>query len=167
MEDRRGRNSGRQFQRRYGFEDIRLLAEVDEAFGQMSGLATCEILRREYRVHGDSRFVRLANLSRSHLYNLRRSRTCQTKRRVWNKTRGSCAAIAVRKYLGHQHIPVRFAEAVDDFTRKHHSPVVHPYHPPTPYPRRGYFPSCASSHMRITGKTSALALRPRIRSKWP
>lgn len=73
VEDRRGRNSGRQFQRRYGFEDIRLLAEVDEAFGQMSGLATCEILRREYRVHGDSRFVRLASLSRSHLYNLRRS----------------------------------------------------------------------------------------------
>ena len=97
VEDRRGRNSGRQFQRRYGFEDIRLLAEVDEAFGQMSGLATCEILRREYRVHGDSRFVRLASLSRSHLYNLRRSRTYQTKRRVWNKTRGSCAAIAVRK----------------------------------------------------------------------
>ncbi len=97
VEDRRGRNSGRQFQRRYGFEDIRLLAEVDEAFGQMSGLATCEILRREYRVHGDSRFVRLASLSRSHLYNLRRSRTYQTKRRVWSKTRGNGAAIAVRK----------------------------------------------------------------------
>ena len=60
VEDRRGRNSGRQFQRRYRSEDIRLLAEVDEAFGQMSGLATCAILRREYRVHGDSRFLRLA-----------------------------------------------------------------------------------------------------------
>ena len=97
VEDRRGRNSGRQFQRRYRSEDIRLLAEVDEAFGQMSGLATCAILQREYRVHGDSRFPRLAGLSRSHLYNLRRSRTYQTKRRVWNKTRGSNAAIAVRK----------------------------------------------------------------------
>lgn len=63
----------------------------------MSGLATCEVLRREYRVHEDSRFVRLATLSRSHLYNLRRSRTCQSKRRVWSKTRGSSAAIAVRK----------------------------------------------------------------------
>ena len=33
VEDRRGRSSGRQFQRRYRSEDIRLLAEVDEAFG--------------------------------------------------------------------------------------------------------------------------------------
>ena len=97
VEDRREWNSGRRFERRYRFNDIRLLAEVDEAFGQMSGLATCEVLRREYRVHKDSRFVRLATLSRSHLYNLRRSRTYQSKRRVWSKTRGSSAAIAVRK----------------------------------------------------------------------
>ena len=69
--DRRARNSGRPFETRYGPADIRLLADIDEAFGQMSGLATCEILRRAFEVHGDARFERLAGISRSHVYNLR------------------------------------------------------------------------------------------------
>ena len=38
--DRRARNSGRPFETVYAAADIRLLAEVDEAFGGMSGLAT-------------------------------------------------------------------------------------------------------------------------------
>ena len=97
VEDRRGRNSGRPFETVYGPADIRLLAEVDEAFEGMSGLATCEILRRQFAVHGDVRFERLAGLSRSHLYNLRASRTYRTKRTTWEKTRPSPAAIAVRK----------------------------------------------------------------------
>ena len=73
--DLRARNSGRPFERRYAPPDIRLLAEVDEAFGQMSGLTTCEILRRAFEVHGDPRFERLVGISRSHVYNLRGSRT--------------------------------------------------------------------------------------------
>ena len=97
VEDRRARHSGRAFETRYGRVDIRLLAEVDEAFGQMSGLATCEILRRAYQVHGDPRFARLAGLSRSHVYNLRGSRTYRTKRTTWTKTERSNVAIAVRK----------------------------------------------------------------------
>ena len=97
VEDRRGRNSGRPFETVYGPADIRLLAEVDEAFMGMSGLATCEILRRQFEVHGDARFERLAGLSRSHLYNLRATRTYRTKRTTWNRTRPSPVAIAVRK----------------------------------------------------------------------
>ena len=97
VEDRRTRNSGRAFERVYTMSDIRLLAEVDEAFGGMSALATCEVLRREFEVHGDPRFERLAGLSRSHLYNLRASRTYRTKRMVWDNTRPSPVAIAVRK----------------------------------------------------------------------
>ena len=95
--DLRARNSGRAFETRYGRIDIRLLAEIDEAFGQMSGLATCEILRRALEVHGDPRFERLAGISRSHVYNLRGSRTYRTKRTTWTKTKGSNVAIAVRK----------------------------------------------------------------------
>ena len=45
--------------------------------GGMSGLATCEILRREFEVHGDRRFERLAGLSRSHLNNLRAARVAR------------------------------------------------------------------------------------------
>ena len=93
----RARNSGRPFETRYRPIDIRLLAEVDEAFGQMSGLATCEILRRAFEVHGDPRFERLAGISRSHVYNLRGSRTYRAKRTTWTKTKGSNVAIAVRK----------------------------------------------------------------------
>ena len=97
VEDRRARNSGRPFETRYTSADIRLLAEVDEAFGGMSGLATCEILRRARDVHGDARFERLADVSRSHLYNLRATRTYRTKRTTWAKTRPSPVAIGVRK----------------------------------------------------------------------
>ena len=95
--DRRARNSGRPFETVYTAADIRLLAEVDEAFGGMSGLATCEILRRARDVHGDARFERLADVSRSHLYNLRATRTYRTKRTTWAKTRPSPVAIGVRK----------------------------------------------------------------------
>ena len=93
----RARNNGRPFETRYRPIDIRLLAEVDKAFGQMSELATCEILRRAFEVHGDPRFERLAGISRSHVYNLRGSRTYRAKRTTWTKTRGSNVAIAVRK----------------------------------------------------------------------
>ena len=95
--DLRARNSGRPFETRYGPIDIRRLAEVDEAFGQMSGHATCEILRRAFEVHGDPGFERLAGISRSHVYNLRGSRTYRAMRTTWTKTKGSSVAIAVRK----------------------------------------------------------------------
>ena len=72
--DRRARNSGRPFATVYTPADIRLLAEVDEAYDGMSGLATCAVLRRAFEAYGDPRFARLAGLSRSHLYNLRASR---------------------------------------------------------------------------------------------
>ena len=63
----------------------------------MSGLATCEILRREFEVHGDARFERLAGISRSHVYNLRASRAYRTRRTTREKTRPSPVAVAVRK----------------------------------------------------------------------
>ena len=90
--DLRARNSGRPFETRYGPIDIRLLAEVDEAFGQMSGLATCEILRRAFEAHGDPLFERLAGISRSHVYHLRGSRTYRARRTTWTKTKGSNVA---------------------------------------------------------------------------
>ena len=105
IEDRRGGNRGRPFERRYTAADIRLLAEVDEAFGQMSGVATCELLRRQHEVFGEVRFERLAGLSHSHVYNLRASRTHVTKRMVWTKTRAATVAIALREAPGPRGIP--------------------------------------------------------------
>ena len=75
IEDRRGAAPMRPFERRYTRMDIRLLAQVDAQLGQMSGSATRAVLRRQWKVFGDTRFERLAGLSNGHLYNLRKSRT--------------------------------------------------------------------------------------------
>ena len=97
IRDRRGGSRGRPFARKYSGVDIRLLAEVDEAFEQMSGLATREILRRQYEVFGDPRFERLATISNGHIYNLRASSTYRAKRTVWTKTRAVTVSIGLRQ----------------------------------------------------------------------
>ena len=83
--DRRGGAPVRPFERRYTGADIRVLAEVDAALGDMSGPATRAVMRREFEVFGQRRFERLARLSNGHLYNLRRSRTYQRKRTTFTK----------------------------------------------------------------------------------
>ncbi len=105
VKDRRGGNHGRPFERRYTPADIRLLATVDEAFGQMSGLATCELLRRQREVFDDARFERLAGISSSHVYNLRASKTYVAKRTVWTKTRAATVSIALRAAPDPQGMP--------------------------------------------------------------
>ena len=97
VRDRRGGSRGRPFARKYTAADIRLLAEVDEAYGQMSGLATREVLRRQFEVFGDPRFERLATISNGHVYNLRGSATYRAKRTVWTKTQGTAVAIGLRQ----------------------------------------------------------------------
>ena len=87
----------RPFERRYTGADIRLLAEVDAALGDMSGPATRAVMRREFEVFGQRRFERLARLSNGHLYNLRRSRTYQRKRTTFTKTRPTPVAIGERR----------------------------------------------------------------------
>ena len=97
IRDRRGGGRGRPFARTYSTADIRLLAEVDEVFEQMSGLATREILRRQYEVFGDSRFERLATISNGHIHNLRASPTYRARRTVWTKTPAVTAGIGLRQ----------------------------------------------------------------------
>ncbi|WP_052949796.1 hypothetical protein [Dyella japonica] len=87
------------FARRYTEADLDALAEVEQEYGRLSGLATVVVLRRMYREHGDERFVRLQHVSSSHLYNLRRSASYQLRHTVRTKTRSNrkAAAIAVRR----------------------------------------------------------------------
>ena len=61
------------FQRRYTHSDIELLAEVDAAHEDLSGPAVRHLLRRELEVFGNEKFRRLAGISVSHIYNLRKS----------------------------------------------------------------------------------------------
>jgi hypothetical protein len=63
----------RGFRRRYTAADIALLAEVDAAHEDLSGPAVRHLLQRAYRVHGEKKYARLAGISVSHIYNLRRS----------------------------------------------------------------------------------------------
>ncbi len=85
------------FTRRYTDGDVLLLAQMDRQFDTLSGPATVHLLRRAFRLYGEARFERLARLSVSHLYNLRRTRRYAAQRIVRTKTRASAAAIGTRK----------------------------------------------------------------------
>ena len=97
IRDRRGKPPANAFQRRYTPEDAALLAEVDDAYGRLSGPATREVLRRQYEVHDDERFERLANISNGHIYNLRKRRDYRLGALSLDKTRPARVSIGVRR----------------------------------------------------------------------
>jgi hypothetical protein len=61
------------FVRRYTAADVALLAKVDAAHEDLSGPAVRCIVEREFEMYGKSEYERLAGISVSHIYNLRRS----------------------------------------------------------------------------------------------
>jgi hypothetical protein len=85
------------FARKYTLADIALLVEMDKAHEDVCGPAIVHLLRRAYHDYGDSRYERLATLSVSHLYNLRKSTGYQAQRKRFASTRPVCHAIGVRK----------------------------------------------------------------------
>ncbi|TAK93463.1 transposase, partial [Patescibacteria group bacterium] len=66
------------------------------------GPAIAHLLQRAYLAYGDPRYERLATLSVSHLYNLRKSAGYQAQRKHFTSTRPVCNAIGVRKAPGPQ-----------------------------------------------------------------
>ena len=111
-------------------------------FGGMSALATREVLRREFEVHSDRRFERVAGISPSHIHNLCASRTYPTRWATWAKTRPSPVAVTVRRdggaersaglrAYGHLHLGdkdshkgVGVVNAVDEVTQHEHVGVL-------------------------------------------
>src|SRR5713101_5481562 len=87
----------RRFPSRYTAQDCARLAEVDLAHDGLSGPAVRRILRREYEVFGKQEYQRLANISVSHLYNLRRSKAYRKIRVQVQSTRASKVSIAQRR----------------------------------------------------------------------
>jgi len=79
-------NSG--FATKYTKEDIRLLAGVDRVVDDISGTSIKTFCQRAFEVYGDQRFSRLANISVSHIYNLRKGKVYQRCRRKFTKTQG-------------------------------------------------------------------------------
>ena len=85
------------FARKYTPGDVTLLVQMDKAHEDVCGPAIVHLLKRASAVYGDARYERLATLSVSHLYNLRKSVGYQRQRASFTKTRPVCNAIGVRK----------------------------------------------------------------------
>ncbi len=99
------RTSRTTFARTYGPEDVALLAETDSLHDTLSGPATKVLLIRAATTFGDPRFVRLSQISVSHLYNLRASDHYRKQRLVCKGTRPTPVAIAIRKAPAPQGLP--------------------------------------------------------------
>ena len=95
--DKRYRAPRTTFARYYTAEDVRLLVEMDKAHADVCGPAIAHLLRRAWCEYGDARYQRLATLSVSHLYNLRRSAGYQKQRIRFTETRPVRNTIGVRK----------------------------------------------------------------------
>jgi hypothetical protein len=85
------------FARKYTPADVALLVEMDKAHEDVCGPAMACLLQRAYHDYDDARYERLAQLSVSHLYNLRKSNGYQVLRTTFTKTHPVCNAIGVRK----------------------------------------------------------------------
>ncbi len=70
---------------------------MDERHGQPSGAVLKKLCERAYRRFGQSAYQQLANISVSHLYNLRQSKTYQRQRCTLTKTRSKAAPIGQRR----------------------------------------------------------------------
>ena len=101
----RVRASRTSFTRHYGPAEVALLAETDSLHDTLSGPATKVLLLRALTLFGDTRLARLAQISVSHLYNLRASEPYRKLRIVCRGTRPSPVVIGVRKAPAPQGVP--------------------------------------------------------------
>lgn len=85
------------FAKRYTHNDICLLVQMDEAHQTLSGPATKKLFERAYSVYGEEAYERLANISVSHLYNLRKSTGYIRQRRHFTKTQRTTVKIGERR----------------------------------------------------------------------
>lgn len=85
------------FTKRYTHIDICLLAQTDEAHQTLSGPATKKLFERAYHVYGEQAYERLAFISVSHLYNLRKSNGYIRQRRHFTKTQRTTVKIGERR----------------------------------------------------------------------
>ena len=85
------------FATNYTQSDVLLLAQTDEAHQTLSGPATKKLFERAYQIYGDSAYERLAFISVSHLYNLRKGNFYQRQRRYFTKTQKSPVQIGERR----------------------------------------------------------------------
>ena len=85
------------FKKIYSFEDIALLAKVDNAHECLSGPATIEILKREHAKFNKSEYANLKNISVAHLYRLRQTTRYREKVKIFSKTNPTKVPIGERR----------------------------------------------------------------------
>jgi hypothetical protein len=85
------------FHRRYTDGDIASLAEVDAAHEDLSGPAVRHLCQRAWVVFGNEKFQRLADISASHIYNLRGSAAYRKIRVRVAHTQASKVSIGERR----------------------------------------------------------------------
>ncbi len=85
------------FPKKYDARDIALLAKTDNAHFRLSGPATVEILKREYRVFKKMEYSNISNISSSHVYNLRSTRQYESMSLTYTKTKSTCVSIGERE----------------------------------------------------------------------
>lgn len=101
----RSRASRTSFRCKFTGADLLSLVEIDGLHDTLSGPATRELCRRAWQVFGDARYERLAQISVSHLYNLRASTRYRELRVIHQGTRPTQNAIGVRKAPAPEGVP--------------------------------------------------------------
>ena len=91
------RRSRQCFPVKYTSRDLELLIAVDRAHQQLSGPATRRILQREWQVFGRREYANLAEISVSHIYNLRHSVGYRQRTAEFTVTRPSAIAVGERR----------------------------------------------------------------------
>ena len=99
------RTSRTSFTRRFTEVDIGLLAEIDALHDTLSGPATRVLLQRACHLFGDDRYRKLADISVSHLYNLRASQRYRHLRIEYRGTQPTRSVIGIRKAPAPEGLP--------------------------------------------------------------
>ena len=85
------------FPKVYDLEEIALLAYIDNAHNCLSGPATKQVIKEEYELFAKAEYVKLKDLSVSHMYRLRGTRRYHEKVKVFDKTKATTARIGERR----------------------------------------------------------------------
>jgi len=85
------------FHQKYTGQDINLLVKLDELHDTISGPATKKLCERAVKLYGQQEYERLSNISVSHLYNLRSSKSYTSQRWRYQKTKPKVSNIGQRR----------------------------------------------------------------------
>jgi hypothetical protein len=85
------------FRHRYTTQDITLLAQMDERYHTPSGALIKKYCERAYRLFSQNEYENIAQISVSHLYNLRDSKSYKNQRRTFKKTQSRQVSIGERR----------------------------------------------------------------------